>query len=123
MGDSAVDASTTVSVPIVTLFDDIKNRLTAQDRSVGQRLTTQDNLLRRIDERLDGTATKADIDRIDDHLRRHDDELRSLKERVDESDLEKTFRQKLQGRVGWFVAAVMVPLGAAIIIVVATHTH
>lgn len=116
-----VSGETAVTVPIASLFDDLRERIAASDRVVAQRLDSQDNLLRRIDKRQDQAATKADVERMEIHLKRHDDEISELRETVHENEVEKSFKNRLKNQLGWFVAAIMVPLGAALILVVSTH--
>lgn len=124
-GEDEVTSETTVHVPIESLFADLRSRLDSQDRVTSQRLDSQDKMLRRIDQRMDQSATKSDIDRLeqkyDAHLSRHDGEIADLRQKVVEDEAVKTFRERIRGQIGWVVAGIMVPLGAALIIVVATH--
>lgn len=111
-----VTAETSVNVPILALFDGLTARLDLSDRTNLSRLDTQDKLLRRIDQRLDQAATKADIERVEVVVQRHENDISDLKIAVHEDEVEKTYRSRVKNQIGWVVAGVMVPLGAALIL-------
>lgn len=114
MTDESVHAETAVSYTVRELFE-----------KVDMRFDKQDAVLDAISKRMDGMATKDDISEV--HHRVDELEHRTTVLEEDEKSArisykaEKAQAARFRNVVKWWLAAIVIPLGSALILVYLTH--